>query len=75
MAILHALKRAQAVNGGGVLVEDVDDRHAILNRSGEMDLKLMELDKRRRAMKAAIRGANSEAEIVAILETLNEHTS
>ena len=65
---LHALKRAQAEAGSGALIDG--DREAVLIRAGEQDVRLTELDRQRRQMKARVRAAKTSRDILAIVASL-----
>ncbi len=66
LAAHHAEKRRQAEAGGGPLVADEADRVAILDNAARQDAALATLETARRAAKAAIRAANTLAELDAI---------
>lgn len=68
LGALHALKRAQAEAGVGVLIDS--DRAAVLERAAEQDDRLAALDRRRRQMKAEVRAAVTAADIKQILAEL-----
>lgn len=68
LAALHALKRAQAEIGQGVLIDG--DREAILARAAEQDERLAVIDRQRRSLKERVRLAASAAAIRAALAEL-----
>jgi uncharacterized membrane protein YdfJ with MMPL/SSD domain len=72
LAGLHAEKRRQAEAGGGPLVDGEDDRLAILANSAIQIETLASLERKRRAIKAAIRAAGTDEEIKAALKPQDE---
>ena len=72
LALVHAAKLSQALAGHGPLIDDEADRDAIIARANEQHNALAALDRRRRDTKAAIRAANTSAEIAKILEQMSE---
>lgn len=70
MGILHALKRIEAERAGSALIDDDEDRAAILRKASEQDEAIAQLDAQRRSAKAAIRSATSTQEIEAVLADL-----
>jgi len=68
LGALHALKRAQAIAGGGPLLDG--DAAAVLDRATAQDERLAGLDRARRAMKSAVRAATTSAEINEIVARL-----
>lgn len=66
-AALHALKREQALAGGGPLVADEADRLAIIAAVDAEMARLADLETRRLAFRARIRAAQSNAEISVVL--------
>lgn len=64
---VHALKRAQALAGGGPLVADDADREAILARAAEQDEALRDIEAGRLALKDALRAATTAAQLHELL--------
>lgn len=68
LAAIHSLKAAQAEAGGGPLVQDEDDRQAILSNASALADRLAPIERERRAVKAAIRNADTfEAMTAAVM--------
>lgn len=65
LAALHAIKAAQAEAGVGPLVQDEDDRQAILSNVDALAARLAPIEKERRAAKASIRSADTLEAIMA----------
>lgn len=68
---LHMMKRLLAVNG----IESplVPDREAVLQRAGEQDQRIAELDAERRSLKAVVRAARTSSEIAGLVAHLDVH--
>lgn len=70
LAALHALKAAQAEAGGGPLVQDEDDRQAILSNASALVDRLAPIEKERRAAKVAVRSADTVEALMAAVMAL-----
>lgn len=66
---LHLMKRLLAVSDVDSVL--VPDKEAVLQRAGEQDLRIAEINTERRALKAAVRAAGTSAEIAAIVAHLS----
>ena len=69
-AAIHRMKREQADAGGGPLVADEAERRAVLACAARQDAALVEIERRRLALKKRVRAAASAAAIADILGEL-----
>lgn len=70
IAEAHRRKREQAERGGGDLIASEEERAAILAKAAEQDRRFGEIERERMRLKSAIRSAQDQGAIDAILKTL-----